>query len=201
MRDAPSRAPTADGSAGRPHYAALTALGLATPALDRVEAYLDLVARWSPRVNLTGAKSSLERVRLLVAAVLPAREVPAPGRLIDVGSGNGSPGLVLALLRDDLRAVLLEPRTRRWAFLREAARAGGRDDSEVLRQRHDAYEGPPAPTVTLRGLALPLPALARLVEPGGRLLVFGGRPREAAPFRREPSAVGQGDLQVFRRDP
>jgi len=139
-------------------------------------------------------------VRLLVAPVLPALAVPAPGRLIDVGSGNGSPGLVLALLRNDLRAILLEPRTRRWAFLREAARASGREDVEVLRQRHDAYEGPAAPSVTVRGLALPLPAFAGLVEPGGRLLVFGGRPREAAPFRREPSAVGQGDLQVFRRD-
>lgn len=161
---------------------------------------MDLVARWNLRVNLTGAKSAPERVRLLVAPVLPALAVVAPGRLIDVGSGNGSPGLVLALLRDDLRAVLLEPRTRRWAFLREATRAGGRDDVEVLRQRHHEYEGLPAPTVTVRGLALPLPALARLVEPGGRLLVLGGRPREAPPFRLEAGAGGPGDLHVFRRD-
>jgi len=158
------------------------------------------VARWNLRVNLTGAKSAGNRVRLLVAPVLPALAMPVPGRLIDVGSGNGSPGLVLALLREDLRVVLLEPRTRRWAFLREATRAAGRDDVLVLRQRHDEYEGSPAPTVTVRGLALPLPALARLVEPGGRLLVFGGRPREAAPFRREAGPVGPGDLQVFRRE-
>lgn len=152
------------------------------------------------RVNLTGARSAGDRVRLLVAPVLPALTLPHPGRLIDVGSGNGSPGLVLALLRDDLRAVLLEPRARRWAFLREATRAAGRDDVEVLRLRHDQYEGPPAPTVTLRGLALPLAPLARMVEPGGRLLVFGGRPREAGPFRREASPVDARDLQVFRRE-
>ncbi len=132
--------------------------------------------------------------------MLPALALVAPGRLIDVGSGNGSPGLVLALLRDDLRTVLLEPRTRRWAFLREATRAGGREDVEVLRQRHDEYEGSPAPTVTLRGLALPLPTLAWLVESGGRLLVFGGRPREAPPFRREVRPQGTEDLHVFRRD-
>ncbi len=200
IRDAPSLEPTAERGPGHPHRAPLQALGLGGAALDRVEAYLDLVARWNRRVNLTGAKSAGDRVRLLVAPVLPALAVPAPGRLIDVGSGNGSPGLVLALLRDDLRAVLLEPRTRRWAFLREATRAGGRDDVEVLRERHDQYGGAPAPTVTLRGLALPLPALARLVEPGGRLLVFGGRPREAPPFRREAGAVGPEDLPVFRRE-
>jgi 16S rRNA (guanine527-N7)-methyltransferase len=132
--------------------------------------------------------------------VIPVLALPDPGRLIDVGSGNGSPGLVLALLRDDLEAILLEPRARRWAFLREATRAAGRGDVEVLRRRHDQYEGPPAPTVTLRGLALPLGALARLVEPGGRLLVFGGRPLEAAPFRREASPVDPQDLHVFRRE-
>ena len=55
----------------------------------------------------------------------PAAHLPEPGSLIDVGSGNGSPGLVLALVRDDLEVTLLEPRARRWAFLREAARASG----------------------------------------------------------------------------
>src|SRR6266700_3065338 len=133
------------------------------PRPIRAEAYLDLLARWNARVNLTGARGAGDRVRLLVAPVIPVLALPDPGRLIDVGSGNGSPGLVLALLRDDLEAILLEPRARRWAFLREATRAAGRGDVEVLRRRHDQYEGPPAPTVTLRGLALPLGALARLV--------------------------------------
>ena len=58
--------------------------------------------------------------------MLPARALPAPGALVDVGSGNGSPGLVLALLRDDLSVTLLEPRQKRWAFLREASRRAGR---------------------------------------------------------------------------
>ena len=95
-----------------------------------------------------------------MADVVAAAHLPAPGRLIDVGSGNGSPGLVLALLRDDLEVTLLEPRARRWAFLREAARAAGRAGIEVQRRRHDGYSGAPAETVTLRALALPLAELA-----------------------------------------
>jgi len=83
-------------------------------------------------------------VRLLVGDVLPAAPLADPGSLIDVGSGNGSPGLVLALLRADLSATLLEPRLRRWAFLREASRAAGRPELDVRRERHDRYAGPPA---------------------------------------------------------
>jgi 16S rRNA (guanine527-N7)-methyltransferase len=167
--------------------------------VGRLAAYLDTLAAWSPRVNLTGARTPAERVRLLVGDVLGVAPLAEPGRLVDVGSGNGSPGLVLALLRDDLEVTLLEPRARRWAFLREAARAAGRA-VRVLRVRHDGYPGPKARTVTLRALALPLAELGGLVEPGGRLIVLGGRPsgeRDAFVANGEPNAPG--GIHVFRR--
>jgi len=138
-------------------------------------------------------------VRLLVGDVLPALPLVDPGSLIDVGSGNGSPGLVFALVRDDLEVTLLEPRARRWAFLREAARAAGRG-VRVLRLRHDGYPGPPARTLTVRALALPLAELTGLVEPGGRVLCLGGHPEAGGPFER----TGEGErlpggVTVFRR--
>ena len=147
-------------------------------------------------MNLTGARTPAERVALLVAGVLPAAPHALPGRLIDVGSGNGSPGLVLALVRPELHVVLLEPRQRRWAFLREACRAAGRPDVDVLRERHDQYAGPAATTVTLRGLDLPLSALAALVAEGGRALVFGRRRPVEPGWREEDGSAG---LQVLRR--
>jgi 16S rRNA (guanine527-N7)-methyltransferase len=174
-------------------------LGLGEGATSGLAAYLDTLAAWSARVNLTGARTASDRVRLLIAPVVPAAGLPEPGALIDVGSGNGSPGLVLAIVRADLDVTLLEPRARRWAFLREAARSAGRP-VRVLRARHDAYTGPPARTVTLRALSLPLAELAHLVVPGGRLLVFGGRPSPGGPFEatREAEDVG-GGLAAFRR--
>jgi 16S rRNA (guanine527-N7)-methyltransferase len=182
------------------HRHALEALGLSGPALGRLAAYLDTLAAWSPRVNLTGARNADERVRWLVADVVAAAQLPAPGRLVDVGSGNGSPGLVLALLRDDLDVTLLEPRARRWAFLREAARASGRAGVEVQRLRHDRYSGPPAETVTLRALALPLVELQGLVRPRGRLIVFGGRPQAGPGFVATDEGEGlPGGVSVFRR--
>jgi 16S rRNA G527 N7-methylase RsmG len=147
-------------------------------------AYLDLLANWSRRINLTAAATAARRVELLVAPVLPALPRLAPGPLIDVGSGNGSPGLVAALLERGRPVTLLEPRAHRWAFLREAARAGGRPDVRVLKERHEAYAGPPARNVTLRGLRLSLASLRPLVTDDGRVLVFGPPPAADTGWRQ-----------------
>lgn len=182
-----------------PHESALEKLGLSGPALTRCAAYLDLLARWNTRINLTGARTAAARAERLVGAVLPALSLPESGRLIDVGSGNGSPGLVFALLRDDLETTLLEPRARRWAFLVEAARAAGRPGVNVLRQRHDEYRGAAARTVTLRALSLSPSSLSSLVEPGGALLVFGRQPVVTEPFTLETRPLPRGRLHVLRR--
>jgi 16S rRNA (guanine527-N7)-methyltransferase len=132
---------------------------------------------------------------VLVVPVLPlAPLVESP--LLDIGSGNGSPGLVLALLRPELAVTLLEPRQKRWAFLREAARAAGRADVAVRRERHDAWAGPPSRSVTLRGLRLPASELLRLVAPGGRLFVLGSSPPAQAGFADEPGPPG---VKILRR--
>jgi 16S rRNA G527 N7-methylase RsmG len=183
------------------HYPALSRLGLPAGAAAAFESYLDLMAAWNARVNLTGASDPETRVQWLVAEVLPSLSWTQPGPLLDIGSGNGSPGLILALLRPGEGATLLEPRTKRWAFLREAVRTAGRPDIEVLRLRHDEYVGPPATNVTLRGLALSLGSLAALAAPRARLLVFGGQPEPEAPFALEAEApLPRSRLHVFRRD-
>ena len=188
-------------AAASPHRPALEALGLEGPATDRLCLYLDILSAWSRRVNLTGVRSPAERVQRLVADVLAGVPLPAPGRLIDVGSGNGSPGLVFALLRDDLEVTLLEPRTRRWAFLREAARVCGAGCVRVERARHDQYTGPPAATVTLRALALPLVELLPLLAAGGRILVLGGRRLVASPFVLEREQAGDPGVRLFAWPP
>jgi 16S rRNA (guanine527-N7)-methyltransferase len=180
------------------HEPFLLGLGLDGPAASALGRYLDLVAAWNPRVNLTGARTPAERVAVLVSPVVPAAAGLEPGLLLDVGSGNGSPGLVLAVLRPDIPVVLLEPRQRRWAFLREAARAAGRPDVDVRRTRHDGYAGPPAQTVAVRALALPLRELEGLVAPGGRLLIWGPAPAAGGAFAAVEAPPGKG-IQALRR--
>lgn len=170
------------------HQAHLAALGLAAEPRARLAAYLDAVAAWAPRVNLTAARTPATRVAILVAPVLRAAPLVRGPSLLDVGSGNGSPGLVLALLRPELRVTLVEPRLKRWAFLRDAARTLGRDDVTVWRGRIEDYAGPPADTLTLRAVRRPLEALERAVA--ARALVFGRRPAAAAGWRVTPGPPG-----------
>lgn len=178
----------------------LEALGLAEPVVSRLAAYLRLLAVWNPRVNLTAARTPVAQVELLIQDVLPLKSLLVPGDLLDVGSGNGSPGLILGALWPERGVTLLEPRTRRWAFLREAARAVGRPDIQVLRLRHDEFPGPPAANVTVRALRLPAPELGRLLAPGGRILALGAMPaqNEAFQVRTLPSA-GRGAIHVLER--
>lgn len=175
----------------------LQAAGAPPDASLPLTRYLDLVAAWNGRVNLTGARSAAERVRILVAPVLPVAALLEAGTLVDIGSGNGSPGLILALLRPDLDVTLLEPRQRRWAFLREAARTTGRPDVLVLRARHDGRQVSPARTVTLRALRLSLREIDACVEPRGRVVVWGQPLAPAAGFRGEPAPAP--DVHVYRK--
>ncbi|MBX7183554.1 MAG: 16S rRNA (guanine(527)-N(7))-methyltransferase RsmG [Vicinamibacteria bacterium] len=128
---------------------------------------------WSPRINLTGAQDAKQAFETLIQPTLGAENL-LTDPVIDVGSGNGSPGLILAALRPDLEFTLLEPRAKRWAFLRDAARQMNAANVTVLRERSDAYKGPKAATVTMRAVGLDPEALRSLIAPGGTLLVFGG---------------------------
>jgi 16S rRNA (guanine527-N7)-methyltransferase len=180
--------------------APLLALGLAEPAVALLDPYLRLLSAWNRRINLTAARTPRAQVALLIEPVLPLMTLLAPGDLIDVGSGNGSPGLVLAALEPNRRVCLLEPRTRRWAFLREAARTMGRPDIRVLRCRHDAYPGPPAPNLTLRALRVAPAELDSLLSAEGRIYVLGTRPSDAAGFvLHTHRAPGQGAIHVLSR--
>jgi 16S rRNA (guanine527-N7)-methyltransferase len=80
-----------------------------------------LVRIWNERHDLTAARSNDELVDLFVADAAVLATTASPGeRWVDVGTGAGAPGLPLAILRRDLSMTLVEPRTKRVAFLRSA---------------------------------------------------------------------------------
>src|SRR5271170_7133959 len=94
--------------------------------LARLEAYAELLTRWSARINLVGRDTlaDLWRRHILDSAQLH-RFIPSSARnLIDLGSGAGLPGLVLAILGVP-SVELVEADSRKAAFLREAARVVG----------------------------------------------------------------------------
>jgi len=156
---------------------------------EKRQRFLDCLLRWSSTINLTGATTREQAHATLVLPILGAEALLA-GQVIDVGSGNGSPGLVLATLRPDLHFTLLEPRAKRWAFLREAARDMGVENVTVLRERSDRHAGKPGDTITMRAVGLDPRTLLPLLAPGGRVLVFGGPPIAGAESLRLPSGAG-----------
>ena len=155
-------------------------------AREKLGRYLDCLRQWSKKINLTGAETTEAAFSTLVLPILGAEGLLS-GTVIDVGSGNGSPGLILAALRPDLKFTLLEPRAKRWAFLREAARAMGVQNVVVLRERSDTYGGPPADTATMRAVGLDPQALRPLLAAPGCVLVFGGPPLQGAETIRLPA--------------
>ena len=101
--------------------------------LDQLAAYLSLLQRWNTRMNLTAlGDPDLAVDRLIVEPVLAASAIDADARLlVDVGSGGGSPAVPLNVMRPHLRLVMIEIRTRKAVFLREAARHAGLADVSV----------------------------------------------------------------------
>jgi 16S rRNA (guanine527-N7)-methyltransferase len=140
---------------------------------DAFAPFLALLARWNPIINLVGRGDLASAAeRHLEDALQLAPLVPeGTGRGIDLGSGAGFPGLVLATATG-IPFDLIEADQRKAAFLREAARLL-RAPVQVHAVRIEAAAVSPAPLVTARALA-PLPRLldlaAPLLAPGGTAL-------------------------------
>jgi 16S rRNA (guanine527-N7)-methyltransferase len=95
----------------------------AIQAEPRLLRYLDELYRWNQRINLTSIpREEAESRHLAEARRLLVQAAPAPGaRVVDIGAGGGVPGLVMAILRPDLRVTLIESDRRKAGFLLQAA--------------------------------------------------------------------------------
>ena len=116
--------------------------------LARYLAELDL---WRRRTNLTGPMSAEDLVSHTLESVLGEKLIPHGTRVIDIGSGAGLPGMPLAIARPDLAVTLLEPRGRRAAFLRHAARIPV-PNVQVLEKRVQEIEEPLYQAATARAV-------------------------------------------------
>ena len=148
---------------------------------DRIELARQFANDLSEKGVELGLIGPLELPRLwtrhLINCVLVA-PLLREGRVGDVGSGAGLPGLVLAIARPDVSFVLIEPMERRVEWLRTEIEALNLDNVEVLRARaEDAEFSPWLDQVTARAvsaLSKLIPISARLVRSGGELLFLKG---------------------------
>ena len=151
-----------------PDAAALGALreaGVEPPLAERLAVYAALVLAANRRVNLTGAKGGAAFAVHILDALTLADDVVGP--LIDVGSGNGLPGIPLALATG-ARVALLEPIKKRAAFLAMALAELGIDGEVIAARAEDAARDPAHRerfgTATARAVAS-APTVAELTVP------------------------------------
>jgi 16S rRNA (guanine527-N7)-methyltransferase len=104
---------------------------------ERLRAYASLLLSWNKKVSLTSVTDPHEILRFhfgesaFAASIAPIRN----GRLADVGSGAGFPGLPLAMISPDLRVALIESNLKKAAFLAEVIRAIPIPNAKVIRSR------------------------------------------------------------------
>jgi 16S rRNA (guanine527-N7)-methyltransferase len=153
-------------------------LGVSRETTERLDAYVDLLLRWNRTINLISRRDENSIWQRHIADSLALISVLPPdfSHAIDLGSGGGFPGLVLAIATDR-RFHLVESDQRKAAFLREAARVTAAP-ATVHAVRIEAADIPPAPVITARALA-PLAALldwaAPRLAPGGICVFPKGR--------------------------
>jgi 16S rRNA (guanine527-N7)-methyltransferase len=156
-------------------------LDVSRETADRLEAFVALLGQWNRTINLVSRRDEANiwdrhvRDSLQLARFIPA----GSSHLIDLGSGGGFPGLVLAIATN-IPTHLVESDQRKAAFLREAARHVGAP-AIVHAVRAEAASIPPAPVVTARALASVDQLLtwsAHLLAPSGICLFLKGRAAE-----------------------
>ena len=152
-----------------------------------------LLAKWAPRMNLTGHRDPLDITSRLVldAAALVASlpELGAASDLADLGSGAGFPGLPIAILHPHLRVFLVESRQKRHHFQREARRQLDLEQVIPVLGRSDAVSVRACDIVIAQAMAQPEKALANMrpwARAGGLLVL------PAAQDAERPSAAALG---------
>ena len=133
-------------------------------------AWLDLVATWNARMDLTAARGPDELVDLMLAdAIVIAPRIDSGARIVDVGSGAGAPGLALGLLRGDVRMTLVEPLQKRVAFLRTAVGTVACKNVDIVKAKADGLS-PGFDVAISRATFAP----DRWLEMGTRIVPSGG---------------------------
>lgn len=152
----------------------------------KLAAYLGELSRWNERVRLTGLESDLRRATVLVVQSLQMAQAMPPSpelMVLDLGAGNGAPGLVLAVVHPYWRLDLLEANRQKISFLKHVTRSLGLANVKAINARAEelavevsyrwAYDAVVSRATAKLGnlIALADPFLA----PGGRLVTLKGR--------------------------
>jgi 16S rRNA (guanine527-N7)-methyltransferase len=179
-------------------------ISISEETTDNLILYLELLLRWNRKINLTAIEKLEECVtRHFGESFLISKAVPLNGRLLDIGSGAGFPGLAVKLIAPILEVVLLEPVSKKRAFLKEVARACVMSSVQVLGERLDEFVQTQSPfsfnLVTMRAvgdLESLVPKATVLLKEGGHLCLWVGGKQVRAIREANPNLDWQKALTI-----
>ena len=160
--------------------AGVAALDLALPdgAQDRFLAYLALLDKWNRVYNLTAVRDPGRMVSHHLLDSLAAVPWFKAGRVLDVGSGGGLPGIPLAIARPDLRVTLIDSVAKKTAFLLQAKAELGLANLDVATGRVEDFRPQAGFDMIVSRAFSDLPLFAartrHLLAPGGVWLAMKG---------------------------
>jgi len=170
----------------------------------RLEAYLGLLAKWNAAYNLTAvrdpAQMRTQHLADCLAVLEPLRRQLGgrPARILDVGSGGGLPGVVLALAEPIWDVSCVDAVGKKAAFVRQVAAELALPNLHAAHARVEALEAPPFNVITSRAFSS-LPDFARLTRP---LLAAGGVWMAMKGKRPDDEiAALPADIEVFHVEP
>lgn len=181
--------------------AGLQALNVDAALLGPLQMYLDELEKWNTAYNLTAITNRADMITkhlLDSLVVLPH----VKGRVLDVGSGAGLPGIPLALANPDLQVTVLDSNGKKARFMRQAKRVLKMTNLEVVQSRVENYQPEQAfDRVISRAFASLtdfFTTCARLVSLDGTLLAMKGRldPAEMAEVPTEIHLIETKKLVV-----
>lgn len=173
---------------------------------DALLKYAALVRKWNPAINLVAPSTlaDFEQRHIEDCRQVVELSAGASGSWLDIGSGGGLPGLVIAIERPDLAITLIESDQRKASFLRNAVRELGLQNTRIIADRIENVPRLDVANVSARALA-PLRLLMAYVEthlaPTGRAWLMKGRNWQAEVQKANAEWTFEHKTHPSRTDP
>jgi 16S rRNA (guanine527-N7)-methyltransferase len=167
--------------------------------IDKLESFAKILLEWNQIHNLTGAKSIEKIYDNIIDSLYPLNFIQKPNRLLDVGTGAGFPGLVLAIVLADTQVVLAEPLKKRVSFLRYACIDLDIVNVEVQATRVEYIDTKPFDLITSRAVTdtkLLLELTQHLSDENSRYLFYKG----SRVFEEIDSLNNQLDYDIVQKN-
>lgn len=119
---------------------------------EQFKKFTDLLLEWNKIHNLTGAKTPADVERNIEDSIFPTTFIKEPISILDVGTGAGFPGLILAIAYPSVPTVLCEPRKKRAMFLKYVAMELELSNVEVVKKRVEDYDAEPFGLISSRAV-------------------------------------------------